>query len=68
MSDGVEKGRRAVKIRIGPYTIVILLKGDPKKYAEGWLDADKDRRDLKEEAKRLAREDATYRAKRRGQL
>lgn len=68
MSDGVEKGRRAVKIRIGPHTTVIFLRGDPKRYAEGWLDADKDRRDLKEEAERLAREDAIYRAKRRKQL
>ena len=67
MSDGIERGRRAVRIRIGPHITVIPLKGDPR-YAEGWLDTDKDRRDLKGEAERLAREDAINRARRRGQL
>jgi len=35
MSDGVEKGRRAVKVRIGPHTTVIFLRRDPKEVCRG---------------------------------
>ncbi len=60
--------KRVVIIPVGTHLVLIPLRGEPEKYAEGWLDTDRDRRELKAEAERLAREDAVKRAKRRKQL
>lgn len=62
------RGGKAVIVSAGSFYNVIPIPGDPKKYAEGWLDSDKSRKELKKLAEERAREDARRRAERRKQL
>lgn len=59
---------RAVVIPAGSFFVTVPLPTIPQKEAEGWLHTDKERRELKDEAEKLARQDAVKRAKRRQQL
>ena len=63
---GVKKSR-AIVIPAGSFFITIPLTGTPEKVAEKWLPTSEERKRLKVEAERLAREDAVTRAKRRHQ-
>ena len=62
------RGSRAAIIPAGSFLVVVPIVGDPYQVAGGWLDAERDARALKEAAERKAAEDATVRARRRGQL
>ena len=62
------KRSRAIVIPAGSFFITIPLTKSPEKEAEKWLRTPKERKELKVEAERLAREDAVNRAKRRRQL
>ena len=62
------KQSRAIVISAGSFFITIPLTKTPEKEAEKWLHTPKERKELKVEAERLAREDAVNRAKRRHQL
>ena len=64
---GIKKSR-AIVIPAGSFFITIPLPKNPQKEAEGWLPTDKERKELKVEAEKLAKEDAVNRAKRRHQL
>jgi bifunctional DNA-binding transcriptional regulator/antitoxin component of YhaV-PrlF toxin-antitoxin module len=62
------KQSRAIVIPAGSYFIIIPLTRTPEKEAEEWLHTSRERKELKVEAEKLAREDAVSRAKRRHQL
>jgi bifunctional DNA-binding transcriptional regulator/antitoxin component of YhaV-PrlF toxin-antitoxin module len=62
------KQSRAIVIAAGTFFITIPLTKNPEKEAEKWLPTSKERKELKGEAERLAKEDAVSRAKRRHQL
>jgi bifunctional DNA-binding transcriptional regulator/antitoxin component of YhaV-PrlF toxin-antitoxin module len=62
------KQSRAIVIPAGSFFITIPLTRTPEKEAEKWLPTNREREELKNEAERLAREDAVSRAKRRHQL
>jgi len=62
------KKSRAIVIPSGSFFITIPLSKTPQKEAEKWLPTRKERKELKVEAEKLAREDAVNRAKRRHQL
>lgn len=59
---------RAVIIPAGSFIVAIPLPKEPHKEAEGWLDTDKTRVELKSLAESAAMEDASRRAGRRKQL
>ena len=62
------KKSRAIVIPAGSFFVTIPLPKTPQKEAENWLPTNKERKQLKNEAEKLAREDAVNRAKRRRQL
>ncbi len=62
------RGGKAVIISAGSFFNIIPIPEDPEKYAEGWLDSKKSRKELKELAEKKAKEDAKSRSKRRDQL
>jgi bifunctional DNA-binding transcriptional regulator/antitoxin component of YhaV-PrlF toxin-antitoxin module len=62
------KKSRAIVIPAGSFFVTIPLPKTPQKEAENWLPTSKERKQLKIEAEKLAREDAVNRAKRRHQL
>lgn len=62
------KKSRAIVIPAGSFFVTIPLPKTPQKEAENWLPTSKERKQLKIEAEKLAREDAVNRAKRRRQL
>jgi bifunctional DNA-binding transcriptional regulator/antitoxin component of YhaV-PrlF toxin-antitoxin module len=64
---GIKKSR-AIVIPAGSFFITIPLSKAPEKEAEKWLHTSKERKELKVEAEKLAKEDAVNRAKRRHQL
>jgi bifunctional DNA-binding transcriptional regulator/antitoxin component of YhaV-PrlF toxin-antitoxin module len=64
---GVRKSR-ALIIPAGSFFVTIPLPKNPQKEAEKWLPTSKERRELKIQAEKLAREDAVKRAKRRRRL
>ena len=64
---GIKK-TRAIVIPAGSFFITIPLPENPQKEAGGRLNTTKERKELKVEAEKLAREDAVNRAKRRNQL
>jgi len=64
---GIRDGR-AVVIPAGSFIVVIPLPKHPEEEAEGWLETDRSRKELKELAEKEAQRDAAERAKRRGQL
>ena len=61
---GIKKSR-AIVIPAGTFFITIPLPENPSKEAGGWLSTNKERKELKVEAEKLAKEDAVNRAKRR---
>lgn len=61
------KKSRAIVIPAGSFFVTIPLPKTQKE-AENWLPTSKERKELKNEAEKLAREDAVNRAKRRHQL
>jgi bifunctional DNA-binding transcriptional regulator/antitoxin component of YhaV-PrlF toxin-antitoxin module len=64
---GIKK-TKAIVISTGSYFITIPLSKTPEREAERWLPTNRERKELKVEAEKLAREDAVNRAKRRHQL
>ena len=62
------KKSRAIVIPAGSFFVTIPLPKTPQKEAENWLPTSKERKQLKNEAEKLVREDAVNRAKRRHQL
>jgi bifunctional DNA-binding transcriptional regulator/antitoxin component of YhaV-PrlF toxin-antitoxin module len=62
------KQSRAIVISAGSFFITIPLTKAPEKEAKEWLPTCRERKDLKVEAERLAKEEAVSRAKRRHQL
>ena len=64
---GLRKSR-ALIIPAGSFFVTIPLPKTPQKEAEKWLPTNKERKELKTKAEKLAREDAVKRAKRRRQL
>lgn len=62
------KKSRAIVIPAGSFFVTIPLPKTPQKEAENWLPTSKERKQLKIEAEKLAREDAVNRAKKRRQL
>lgn len=62
------RGGKVLIIPAGSFYNIIPIPEDPEKYAEGWLDSDRSREELKELAEEKAREDARKRAERRDQL
>ena len=62
------KETRAIIIPAGSFFVTIPLPKTPNETAEGWLITKKDRKDLKIQAEKTAKEDAVKRAKRRKQL
>ena len=64
---GIKKSR-AIIIPAGTFFIMIPLSNEPEDEAKKWLHTDKERKTLKVEAEKLAKEDAVKRAKRRQQL
>ncbi len=62
------RGGKAVIVSAGSFFNIIPIPEDPEKYAEGWLDSDKSRKELKELAEEKAREDTKKRTERREQL
>jgi len=64
---GIKK-TKAIVIPAGSYFITIPLSKTPEREAERWLPTNRERKELKVEAEKLAREDAVNRAKRRHQL
>ncbi len=67
MKMGLRKSR-ALIIPAGSFFVAIPLPRTPHKEAEKWLPANRERRELKIQAEKLAMEDAVKRAKRRRQL
>jgi bifunctional DNA-binding transcriptional regulator/antitoxin component of YhaV-PrlF toxin-antitoxin module len=64
---GLRKSR-ALIIPAGSFFVTIPLPKTPQKEAEKWLSTKKERKELKIQAEKTAREDAANRAKRRRQL
>ena len=64
---GLRKSR-ALIIPAGTFFVTIPLPKAPQKEAEKWLPAKKERKELKIQAEKAARDDAVKRAKRRRQL
>jgi bifunctional DNA-binding transcriptional regulator/antitoxin component of YhaV-PrlF toxin-antitoxin module len=64
---GLRKSR-ALIIPAGTFFVTIPLPKTPQKEAENWLSTEKERKELKIQAEKTAREDAVNRAKRRQQL
>jgi bifunctional DNA-binding transcriptional regulator/antitoxin component of YhaV-PrlF toxin-antitoxin module len=64
---GLRKSR-ALIIPAGSFFVTIPLPKTPQKEAEKWLSTKKERKELKIQAEKIAREDAVNRAKRRRQL
>jgi len=62
------KKSRAIVISAGAFFVTIPLSKTSLREAENWLPTNKERKQLKIETERLAREDAVNRAKRRTQL
>lgn len=62
------RGTKTIIIPAGSFFIVIPLPKIPFEEAEGWLDTEKDRRNLKILAEKMAGEEAVKRARRRKQL
>lgn len=62
------RGGKAVIISVGSFYNIIPIPEEPEKYAEGWLDTEKGREELKELAEERARKEAKGRAQRRDQL
>jgi len=62
------RGSRAAIIPAGSFLVVVPIAGDPYQVASGWLDTEREAKALKEAAEGKAAEDATVRARRRGQL
>jgi bifunctional DNA-binding transcriptional regulator/antitoxin component of YhaV-PrlF toxin-antitoxin module len=62
------KKSRAVVIPAGSFFVTIPLPKTPEREAENWLPTNKERKELKVEAEKLAQEDAVNRTKRRHQL
>jgi bifunctional DNA-binding transcriptional regulator/antitoxin component of YhaV-PrlF toxin-antitoxin module len=58
---------RAIIIPAGSFIVAIPLPREPHREAEGWLDTDKTRSELKALAEEAAMEDAAKRARRRRQ-
>ena len=61
------RGTRAIIIPAGSFFVAIPLPEVPLEAAEGWLDSDKTRGQLKASADKHAAEDAVGRARRRKQ-
>jgi bifunctional DNA-binding transcriptional regulator/antitoxin component of YhaV-PrlF toxin-antitoxin module len=61
---GIKK-TKAIVIQAGSYFITIPLSKTPEREAERWLPTNRERKELKVEAEKLAREDVVNRAKRR---
>jgi bifunctional DNA-binding transcriptional regulator/antitoxin component of YhaV-PrlF toxin-antitoxin module len=61
------RNTRAVIISAGSFIVAIPLPREPHREAEGWLDTDKTRSELKALAEEEAMEDAAQRARRRKQ-
>jgi bifunctional DNA-binding transcriptional regulator/antitoxin component of YhaV-PrlF toxin-antitoxin module len=59
------KETKAIVIPAGSYFITIPIPKNSQKEAEKWLPTNKERKELKDEAEKLAKEDAVNRAKRR---
>jgi len=64
---GVRK-TRAVVIPAGSFIVIVPLPPKPSEYTKNWLKTEKERKELKKDAERLAREDVVKRVKRRKQL
>jgi len=64
---GVRK-TRAVILPAGSFIVIVPLPPKPSEHAKNWLKTEKTRKELKEEAEKLAKKDAIKRAKRRRQL
>jgi bifunctional DNA-binding transcriptional regulator/antitoxin component of YhaV-PrlF toxin-antitoxin module len=64
---GLRKSR-ALIIPAGSFFVAIPLPKTPQEEAEKWLSTKKERKELKTQAEKTAREDAVNRAKRRRQL
>jgi bifunctional DNA-binding transcriptional regulator/antitoxin component of YhaV-PrlF toxin-antitoxin module len=64
---GLRKSR-ALIIPAGTFFVTIPLPKTPQKEAENWISTEKERKELKIQAEKTAREDAVNRAKRRHQL
>ncbi len=64
---GIKK-TEAIVIPAGSYFITIPLSKAPEKEATKWLPTDKDMKEPKVEAEKLAKEDAVNRAKRRSEI
>ena len=62
------KETKAIVISAGSYFVTIPISKNSKKEAEKWLPTSKRRKELTDEAEKLAQEDAVNRAKRRHQL
>jgi len=62
------KKSRAIVIPVGSFFITISLPKNLQIEAESWLSTTKERKELKVEVEKLAKEDAVSRAKRRHQL
>lgn len=63
---GLRKSRAFI-IPAGSFFVTIPLPKTPQKEAGEWLPTNKERKELKTQAEKLAREDAVKRAKRRHQ-
>ena len=61
------RGARAVVVSAGTFFVVIPIRGDPYKLATGWLKTEKNTEALKDEAEKMASEDAAEGSKRREQ-
>ena len=59
------RGARAIVIPAGTFFVVIPIRGDPYNLAKSWLKTDKNTEKLKQEAEKMASEDASERADRR---
>ena len=59
------RSTRAVVIPAGSFIVIVPIPPKPSKYAEGWLKTTKKRYELKKLAEKIAKEDATKRARRR---
>lgn len=62
------RSARAVVISAGTFFVVIPIKGDPYTLATSWLRTGKNTEVLKDEAERMASEDAAQRVKRRERI
>jgi len=64
---GLRKSR-AIVIPAGSFFVTIPLPKSPQEEAENWLPTNKEHKELKTLAEKVAKEDAVKRAKRRRQL